>query len=235
MEKYADICREMLTFGVPASPRGIKTMEMLNYVMEFEAEEWFISFKCLNISYDYIRKELAWYQCGDRSDLSILDHAEIWKSCVDKNNLIQSNYGYYFNEQFHSVVTHLKEDPDTRRAVVNIHRPEHNQYGIPDMPCTMYLSFILRHGQLMMTAHMRSQDMVFGLRNDLPAFQMFKLAVANEIGARPGPLTIVVDSFHLYERHYNQIGDIAGGNETNAQASGPMTLLHLQEFIDAAN
>jgi thymidylate synthase len=195
----------LLKFGVHAKPRGETTVELLAMSLEFSEHDWFIDYPSLPISYDYVREEMKWYLAGRRDDLSIREHATIWDKCVDKNGLIQSNYGHYFLDQVDHVVSLLTNDPESRRAVININRPEHSYIDAPDVPCTVYFNFMIRDGKLNMHVHMRSQDAVFGLRNDLPAFQMFKLLVSDMLEMPPGRLYLMVDSFHVYARHTNKM------------------------------
>lgn len=203
-----NLYRDLIVYGTTESPRGNYTREILGTQIEFRPDQWFIEHKKMPLNEDYIRAELDWYLRSDQYDLSICEHASIWKDCVDFAGKINSNYGYHFVEQCGHVVKTLREDPFSRRAVVNINQRVHNYIDCPDVPCTMYMNFMIRDGEVIMFARMRSQDAVFGLRNDLPAFQMFKLYVCNMLELPPGPLYISADSFHVYERHIKMVSDV---------------------------
>jgi thymidylate synthase len=69
----------------------------------------------------------------------------------------------------------------------------------------MYLSFHVRHGVLCTTVRMRSQDAVWGLRNDLPFFWLVSDVVAAATGYRQGIMHYSVDSLHVYERHFEKV------------------------------
>ena len=197
--------RDCMDLGAVLSPRGERTRDLMNVQLTFSNEQWFIDHPVLPLSWDYVKTELKWYLKGDAYDLSICDHASIWKDCVDAQGKINSNYGQYFNAQMGHVVDILCRDVATRRAIININQLEHNYLENPDVPCTISLQFLIRNGGLHMIATMRSQDGVFGLRNDLPAFQMFKLFIAAMVGLTPGLLMINVGSWHIYERHWEKV------------------------------
>ena len=53
---------------------------------------------------------------------------------------------------------------------------------------------------------MRSNDVIFGYRNDY-AWQKWVLEkLANDLGAKPGYIIWQVQNLHIYERHFNLIG-----------------------------
>lgn len=191
--------------GPSVSPRGQLVYERRRVAAVFDYDEWFIESEGLPLKWDYIKTELKWYLKGDRDDSSICEHASIWKDIIDEHGRLNSNYGYYYNESICRIVRQLVSDPYSRQAVISINRPEHMYPGNKDVPCTMYLCFQLRDRSLDMHVHMRSQDAVFGLRNDLPAFQMFKTRTAFLLGAVPGRVWLAVDNMHVYERHIKKV------------------------------
>lgn len=196
--------------GRETGPRGSLTKELLSVNMQFPAHWWFFDYGIMLANEDYIRKELQWYIKGSKTDLSITEHAAIWSNCVDENGEIQSNYGFYYNAQIDKVLRELTDDPDSRRAVVHIFDNVHLYPDAPDVPCTLTMQFFVRQGLLHSMVNMRSQDAVFGLRNDIPAFQMFKLRTATALGYQPGELYLNVGSFHIYQRHWDKIIDSFG-------------------------
>lgn len=222
--KIKSLFRGLRNQGQVVSPRGDTTKELLNISMSFDADEWFINYKELPLNFEYIAREIIWYRNADKMDLSIAKHATIWEKCIDQYQEIQSNYGHWLwsfgKNNMYQALDIMMADPYTRRAVVNINRPEHNYIHAPDVPCTMYMNFIARpdsHGYwtLDLFVRMRSQDAVYGLRNDLVFFQFVKLYATeylhlnakdeNLSKIKPGRLYLNVDSFHIYERHFKHL------------------------------
>lgn len=195
---------KLMTVGNSINPKGEATTEVLNVSFSLNPESWLFDYEDLPINEDYVRTELKWYLNGEKSDLSICDAAQIWKNMVDEKGEIQSNYGAYFHAQGFLVVEELKRDSASRRAVIKINQTYH-RLDAPDVPCTLTMQYMIRGGRLHAFVNMRSQDAVFGLRNDIPCFQMFKLYIADALGIAPGYLYLNVASFHVYERHYEKL------------------------------
>lgn len=200
---FSQVYKDLKYLGEEVSPRGQRTVELLNYSYALAPYDRFAAFPSRKLSLPYIKAELRWYLRGDRRDLSICDKAKIWKDCVT-DGLLHSNYGYYLFSQggLEYVVEVLRRDLDSRRAVVPILSHEHLFLANRDLPCTVSLGFRVRSGQLLCTVHMRSQDAVYGMGNDAPFFSFVQELVAVSLGLPLGPLTVFVESFHAYERHW---------------------------------
>ena len=231
MKHVLNLYAELMLGGQDISPRGSRTKELLSVDLAFDPDQWFISFPDLDINLDYVRHEFIWYIKGKKEDLSICEHASIWKDMVH-GSLIESNYGYYFNKQMWEVYDELAHDKFSRRAVVNINQPEHLYPGAKDVPCTISMHYMVRRGCLDVHITMRSQDAVYGLRNDLPAFQMFKLRLAALLELPPGKLFLHVNSMHVYERHFDIVAEVVNKNQTN-YIPGIETVEQLRIFLDA--
>lgn len=172
---------------------------------------------------DYVKRELEWY--NSRS-LSVEDipggPPKIWRQVADKDGHINSNYGFLMwseqnYDQMHSVVAQLRMQPEGRRAVAVYTRPsihvEWNQDGRSDFICTNAVNYYQRGGKLHAVVQMRSNDSVFGYRNDL-AWQKYLLDyAAGEIGAEPGFITWQPGSIHVYARHYHLLDHFAKTGE----------------------
>lgn len=214
--------------GPVVGPRGSSTHEVLNAHMQFPANWWYFDIGDLPANVDYIRTELNWYLDGDRSNHSICDAASIWNKCIDSEGLIQSNYGYYYHQQGDKIIDELREDSESRRAVLSIYDHGHLYPNAPDVPCTLTIQFLIRHGLLHAVVNMRSQDAVFGLRNDIAAFQMFKILLANCLDVPPGNLYLNVGSLHVYERHWEKVHD---ARLQQARWTGFGTVQDLERFL----
>jgi thymidylate synthase len=159
----------------------------------------------------YIKEELKWYLKGNIYDLSICEKAKIWADCVTDGKL-NSNYGKYLFKDggVDYVVETLLLDHSSRRAVIPILSAGHLQVESRDIPCTVSIGFKIRNSHLYCTVHMRSQDAVFGLGNDVPFFSIVQeMVLAYLQPAYPwlllGPLTVFVESLHVYDRHFEML------------------------------
>jgi thymidylate synthase len=217
---FKRIYNTLYALGSECAPRGFKILELENYAYEIAPYTRFINFESRKLNIDYIKQEFLWYLRGDRLDKSICDHAKIWKEIVNEDGSINSNYGQYIFgniNQFDTVVDTLKKDKDSRRASIVILTKEHLQSNTKDVPCTYSINFRIRENKLNMSVHMRSQDAIYGMGNDLPCFSfihemMFETLRETYIDLEYGKYHHIADSFHIYERHFDMIKKIVSND-----------------------
>jgi len=172
---------------------------------------------------EYIEKELAWYQSGSTNIKDIYGEEReppaAWSYAANKHGEINSNYGHlidsdkYFN-QYQQVIAELTENPDGRRATMIYTRPsiwmEYNENGKSDFICTNAVTYYIRDDKLHAVVQMRSNDVIFGYRNDV-AWQNHVLnnlchALAyNLVEVSPGTIHWQVQNLHVYERHFDLV------------------------------
>ncbi len=176
-------------------------------------------------SQEYIAKEFDWYTSMSTNINDIYGEEReapaAWKYAANKHGEINSNYGLlifsdkYYN-QFKNVVDELSSNPDGRRATMVYNRPsiwtEYNENGKSDFICTNAVSYYIRDGKLHSVVQMRSNDVVFGYKNDY-AWQreVMKLIVDRYLDQNifsdleVGDLYWQVQNLHVYERHFNLV------------------------------
>ena len=189
-----------------------KTIELIG--ASFIADEKAI-FGEPNVS--YIDAELDWYlNCSTNiNDIRYKDEPPTaWQYAANKYGEINSNYGklifddkYY--RQFDNVINELNHEPDSRRAVMIYNRPsiwtEFDENGKNDFICTNAVSYYIRDNHLQSVVQMRSNDVVFGYKNDY-AWQRYVMnMVANEVDCEVGSLIWQVQNLHVYERHFDLV------------------------------
>lgn len=210
-ELWQSIFRDVTRFGKSVAPRGKGIIEVENYHYELPPRVRFCGLTARGLKLDYIKAETNWFLRGDPYDLSICEHSNIWKNIIVDGKL-NSNYGYawFTKGGFDFVVRQLMQDKDSRRASTVIVEPQHLTLEAKDVPCTAYINFRIRRDQLNMSVHMRSQDAVFGMGNDAPAFSFLHEMVFNALlssypDLQMGTYHHTADSFHVYERHYEML------------------------------
>lgn len=167
---------------------------------------------------EYISREIAWYESQSLNVEDIPGETPaIWKSISSDNGKINSNYGYLINSeenfnQYQKVLTQLLVDRQSRRAVMIYQRPSmHEDFcvdGMSDFICTNAVQYLIRGNQVNAVVQMRSNDVIFGYRNDY-AWQLHVLqnlvADINRLGEsdyKVGDIIWQVGSLHVYERHF---------------------------------
>jgi len=191
---------------------GVKTVEIMN--ASFIADEDAI-FGTLN--HNYIERELQWYESTSRNVNDIPGGPpDIWKLVATPDGYINSNYGWCIwsdanYNQYTNVLDELKSNPDSRRATMIYTRPTmHTDYklnGMSDFICTNTVQYLVRDGKIHSLVYMRSNDAIFGYKNDY-AWQKHVLnELANELSLPTGHIYWNVASLHVYERHFDLIKD----------------------------
>jgi thymidylate synthase len=180
-------------------------------------------------SEEYIKKEIAWYESMSTNIYDIntesgADAPAAWKYAADKHGNINSNYGHLiwsekYYGQYANVLEELTKNPDGRRATMVYNRPsiwrEFDENGKSDFICTNAVTYYIRDGILHAVVQMRSNDVVFGYKNDY-AWQLYlmeklcfdynnedRYVNGNEI--QPGMMMWQVQNLHVYERHFHLV------------------------------
>jgi len=197
---------------------GAKTIEMIG--ANFYADEPAI-FGTPN--QDYIEAELQWYDSKSTNIYDIYgedrDPPQAWLYSANDHGEINSNYGHliwskkYF-KQYDKVLNELMKNPDSRRACMVYNRPsiwhEYKENGKNDFICTNAVTYYIRDEALHAVVQMRSNDVIFGYRNDY-AWQkhVFDLLrddlYFNGIHLEEGNIHWQVQNLHVYERHFDLV------------------------------
>jgi thymidylate synthase len=177
----------------------------------------------------YINAELAWYESGSTNIYDIhgndKEPPQAWQYAADQHGNINSNYGHLvfadkYHNQYKKAFDELQKNPDSRRAQMVYNRPsiwvEFDEGGKSDFICTNAQTFYIRDGILHMVSQMRSNDVVFGYKNDYAWAQylMDKFVkdwndCSDTYGTHDyiekGMLTWQVMNLHVYERHFHLV------------------------------
>ena len=195
----------------------VKTVEIINADFKVDYNETAL-FGELN---EYADRELAWYES---MSLNVNDIPgvcpKIWKSTASPDGWINSNYGWcIYNPanamQYKHCLEQLLEDNLTRRACMIYSRPtmqyEWSSDGKNDFMCTFATQQFIRNNKLVFIVLMRSNDAVYGFKNDLywakyVAKQLIDDLHKNDINVDDVPeIYWHADSLHIYERHFKYL------------------------------
>ena len=198
---------------------GAKTIELIG--ASFIADEPAI-FGTVNE--EYVQKELDWYDSMSTNINDIYgedrEPPQAWKYSANTHGEINSNYGFLilsdkYHNQYGQVIDELLRSPDGRRASMIYNRPEiwveYNENDKNDFICTNAVTYYIRDNKLHCVVQMRSNDVVFGYKNDY-AWQKHVLnTLAKDITAlseekiTAGNIHWQVQNLHVYERHFDLV------------------------------
>lgn len=148
--------------------------------------------------------EALWMLDGRRDVSTLVEFNKRIAQYSDNGTSFHGAYGYRLRtvpyDQVREVIKLLRNDPDTRRAVLTIWDPvlDLNVESL-DIPCNDTIFFKLRADRLRMTVACRSNDVIWGAYGaNAVQFSILQEYVARCVGVQMGTYTQVSDSFHIY-------------------------------------
>lgn len=156
--------------------------------------------------------EAIWMLAG-RNDLAFLEqfNSNIHQY-AEEEGYFHGAYGFrwrfhYGHDQLEWVIEHLREEPTSRRAVLQMYDPEFDQCDPSDMPkdipCNTTIYFSISQGELNMTVCCRSNDVVWGCYGaNAVHMSILQEFVAGAVGVEVGKYVQFSNDFHIYERHF---------------------------------
>lgn len=155
----------------------------------------------------YAVAELAWYLSGSNRVRDIGPFASKWIDISDDGIHNNSAYGYRIQhlfgfDQWDYVKDMLTKSPGSRQAIIHI--KDASDKPTKDVPCTVYLQFLIRDNKLHLSVHMRSNDIWMGVPYDMFSFTFLQMKMAMELGVDLGNYTHFAGSLHMYKRDYEE-------------------------------
>lgn len=156
----------------------------------------------------------------------------VWEEFLTDNGIFDYTYAERMNQtvlfqnryytKLDAIVKLLKEDPDTRKAILDIYgvyngtdSPIHIEDqdhldGKKRIPCSMYYDFLIRANasgekQLNICYHQRSSDFITHFGNDVYLAWRLMEYVAEQVGVKPGYLYHTIDSIHVYRKDLDKL------------------------------
>jgi thymidylate synthase len=233
--------KSVLEKGQVSAPRHQSTRELL-----------FVSFsltnprhRCVTIperrwSLPLAIGEFCWHAAGSDQVDFISYYTERWRDFSDDGTTIAGScYGKKMfasdaggKNQWSRAIDLLRDDPDTRRAVISFQGSADTSLQGKDVACATSLQFLVRNHALHAVVNMRSNDGVWGLPYDLFVFTMFQELMAISLNLSLGHYNHTASSLHIYERHYELAERVAASPERSSEPMTPMTdVSHLRQFL----
>jgi thymidylate synthase len=167
------------------------------------------------VNRDYVAREITWYESMSRNVNDISgDTPKAWVACASPEGKINSNYGWMIwseenCRQYDNVKRELSANRESRRANMIYTRPsmwqEYNTDGMSDFCCTNAVQYLIRDEHLISIVQMRSNDVVFGFKNDKAWQDHVHAKLAGELGLKVGSMIWHAGSLHVYEKHFSLI------------------------------
>lgn len=215
LEAESEIHRDIFEMGITVKPKTMQdkniegnddfsTIELSGYsfaIKDTSDKDHFIMQRGLN---------LQWCQddFAERVNPDSINPGEAYKLREEWSEFVHDGkFAYTYNErlryQLAKTISVLKEDNDSRQAVITIYegdKDSENRLGKKRVPCSMYYQFLVRGGKLNCIYTMRSSDFLTHFPYDIWMAAELRDLVASNIGTPTGDLIFFSGSLHCYKK-----------------------------------
>jgi thymidylate synthase len=146
--------------------------------------------------------EPLWILAGQQDVEFLADIVSTFKEYSDNGDVFYGAYGHRMrhpNDQIEKAIEILKQNPDDRRVVLQIRKPDDMWYSGKDQPCNTAIACKIRNGALNIHVFNRSNDFIWGMTGaNMPQFSILQEYMAGCIGCEVGVYHQTTDSMHVY-------------------------------------
>lgn len=225
---YLELVSDVLDNGVVRNDRtGTGTISVFGRQARFNLQDGFPLLSLKHTSFKNIVHELLWFLSGD-TNIGYLNRngVHIWDEWADENGELGPIYGHQWRrwggmiDQVRDTLDLLKQDPNTRRAVISAWQPSQlPNHGVlpsenPKMgamalaPCHCMFQFYVVNDRLSCLLYQRSADLFLGVPYNIASYALLTMIFADHLGLEYGELVHSFGDLHLYRNHLGP--DIVG-------------------------
>lgn len=214
-----EIIKALLKSGQRVQPRG-------QWIYELNGVMFKLNNPRARLIYNPKRKynltlalgELLWYLRGTNSLDIIQYYNQRYPQFSDDGKTLYGAYGprifgkknQHSFSQWDMAYRKLREDPDSRQAIISIYSAKDIWAKTLDVPCTCYIQYFIREKKLNCIVNMRSNDIIWGTSYDVFNFTMLQEIMAKRLGLEMGWYLHFVGSVHIYDRHLHMAEEMLG-------------------------
>ncbi len=215
MRQYLDLMQYVLDNGVRKEDRtGTGTISIFGYQMRFDLGEGFPALTTKKLHLRSIIHELLWFLQGDTNIRYLHENkVSIWDEWADENGDLGPVYGHQWRswpapdgrkiDQISRVVELIKNNPDSRRMIVNAWNvAEVERMALP--PCHTFFQFYVTNNRLSCQLYQRSADVFLGVPFNIASYALLNMMMAQVTGLEPGEFIHTFGDAHLYTNHLDQ-------------------------------
>ena len=215
MRPYLDLLDHVLTSGTRKGDRtGTGTLSVFGHQLRFDLSAGFPVLTTKKIHLKSVVGELIWFLRGDTNVKWLQDNGiTIWDEWADADGELGPVYGYQWRswptpdgrhvDQIAAVVKSIRENPDSRRHIVNAWNvADLDKMALP--PCHTMFQFYVAGGRLSCQLYQRSADVFLGVPFNIASYALLTHMVAAVTGLEPGDFVHTLGDAHLYLNHLDQ-------------------------------
>jgi thymidylate synthase len=216
MKQYHELLRHVMETGTVKNDRtGTGTKSVFGYQMRFDLTEGFPVVTTKKLHLRSIIHELLWFLKGDSNIKYLKDNGvSIWDDWADENGELGPVYGVQWRswptsdgkhiDQIEKLVNSIKNNPDSRRHIVNAWNvSEVENMALP--PCHTMFQFYVAGGKLSCQLYQRSADIFLGVPFNIASYALLTLMLAQVCDLEPGDFVHTFGDAHIYSNHVEQV------------------------------
>jgi thymidylate synthase len=216
MKQYHDLLRHVMETGTVKNDRtGTGTKSVFGYQMRFDLSEGFPVVTTKKLHLRSIIHELLWFLKGDSNIKYLKENGvSIWDEWADENGELGPVYGVQWRswptsdgkhiDQIEKLVNSIKNNPDSRRHIVNAWNvAEVENMALP--PCHTMFQFYVADGKLSCQLYQRSADIFLGVPFNIASYALLTLMLAQVCDLKPGDFVHTFGDAHIYSNHFEQV------------------------------
>ena len=215
---YQDLLSDVLEDGVEKTDRtGTGTLSLFGRSIKHNMSDGFPILTTKKVAFKTMVTELKWFLKGDTNIKYLHDNnCHIWDGDYEKSGRtdgwLGKIYGHQWRklslfgvqyDQIKTLIKGLKENPDSRRHIVNAW----NVYDLDYMtlpPCHYSFQCYVANGKLSLLWNQRSADLFLGVPFNISSYGLLLHLLCKETRLEPGELIGRFGDIHLYNNHIEQ-------------------------------
>jgi len=254
---YLNILHKIMREGIRTESRNSITYSTFGERMVFNMDNGFPLLTTKKMGYKTILRELLWFIRGSTSNQELLDkNVHIWsqnstREFLDSRGLNYEEgdlgpvYGFQWRhsgaeykdchtdykglgvDQLQNVINLIKNDPNSRRIIMNSWNPQDiDKMALP--PCHVMCQFHvdLENKKLNCQLYQRSGDMFLGVPFNIASYSFLLHIISKITGYTPGRLIHILGDTHIYESHFEAV------NKQLMRSPGKFPELEIVEEIE---
>ena len=215
MQQYLKLMQRVLDEGVEKADRtGTGTLSIFGHQMNFDLSQNFPLVTTKKLHLRSIIYELLWFLKGETNVKYLQNHGvRIWDEWANENGDLGPIYGKQWRswekkdgkavDQIKWVLSEIKENPNSRRLIVNSWNvAELNEMAL--CPCHTMFQFYVVNGTLSCQLYQRSADIFLGIPFNIASYSLLTCMIAQVCSLKPGKFIHTLGDTHLYKNHMDQ-------------------------------
>lgn len=216
MQVYLDYLRTVLEKGTEKTDRtGTGTLSIFGHQMRFNLQEGFPLVTTKRCHIRSIIHELLWFLKGDTNITYLKENkVTIWDEWADEQGDLGPVYGHQWRswptadgrhiDQIQTVMNQLKQDPDSRRIIVNAWNVgELDKMALA--PCHAFFQFYVADNKLSCQLYQRSADSFLGVPFNIASYALLVHMIAQQCDLEVGDFVWTGGDCHIYKNHLEQV------------------------------